>query len=427
MNTIEKWLNSRIGLNFRSGLGRMKRAVQLLNQPQTFYPIIHVTGTNGKGSTIAFLQSLLTRQGKKVGTFTSPHMVSIHDRICINGWAIPDEDLVRIGKTVQAIEQKLGDSYNELSYFEILTLIALLYFKEQAVDVAVIEVGIGGLLDTTNVVTGDIAVVTSIGLDHQETLGGTLVEIAQQKAGIFKPHQLAVIGPLPKPAIQICEKEAKKKAVQLFIAGEDFSLLSGTRGLEFKNNSLHLTGLELGLLGKYQEENAGLALQTFWLFCNRQGWSVDLSQIAPALKSTRWWGRLEALSSHIYLDGAHNLPAIERLVDFIKEQKAQVFLLFGALKRKDYKEMLAYIEEALPDVKLTVTAFSYEQTLTKTEVGDLSYLSDYKTYIENFERNAQPFQLLFVTGSLYFIAEVRAWYLTQHEKKSTFPSDGVVE
>ena len=174
MNKIEQWMNSRIGLNFRSGLDRMEQAVSLLGRPDKAYPILHVTGTNGKGSTIAFLRQLLRAHEKKVGTFTSPHMISIHDRICIGDRPISDEDFTRIGQEVQQMEQTLLQTQDQLSYFEIICLMALLYFKEQAVDVVLLEVGIGGLLDTTNVVTGEIAVITSVGLDHQETLGGTI-------------------------------------------------------------------------------------------------------------------------------------------------------------------------------------------------------------------------------------------------------------
>ena len=167
MNEIEEWLNSRIGLNFRSGLGRMQQAVALLGNPERSYPTIHVTGTNGKGSTIAFMRQLFAGHGRKTGSFTSPHMISIHDRICINGQPIASADFIRLGQQVQKMEQELLKSHDQLSYFEILTLIAFLYFKEQAVDLALIEVGIGGLLDTTNVITGEIAVISSVGLDHQ--------------------------------------------------------------------------------------------------------------------------------------------------------------------------------------------------------------------------------------------------------------------
>ena len=222
MNEIETWLESRIGLNFRSGLERMRQAISLLDHPEENYPIIHVTGTNGKGSTIAFMSQLFVQHEKKVGTFTSPHMVSVHDRICINHEPISDEDFTRLGRQVQEMERQLRQTHDPLSYFEILTLVALLYFKEEQVDVALIEVGIGGLLDTTNVVTGDIAVVTSVGLDHQETLGDSIAAIAEQKTGIFKEKKVAVIGPLTEEVRRVCELHAKKLDVVLYEYGRDF-------------------------------------------------------------------------------------------------------------------------------------------------------------------------------------------------------------
>ena len=408
MNEIEEWLNSRIGLNFRSGLGRMQQAVALLGNPEQSFPTIHVTGTNGKGSTIAFMRRLFAGHGRKTGSFTSPHMISIHDRICINGQPIAPADFIRLGQEVQKMEQELLKSHDQLSYFEILTLIAFLYFKEQEVDIALIEVGIGGLLDTTNVITGDIAVISSVGLDHQETLGRSLTMIAEQKAGIFKPGRPAVIGPLPEEARLVCAQRAQELGIELYQYGRDFSLANQT----FSNSTMTLSNLELGLKGGYQEENAALALQAFLLFMQQQGWEVDSAKIRTALQETRWAGRLEEASPGIYLDGAHNLPALERLVEFIQSQKdKECLLLFGALKRKDYSTMLAYLREVLPDVQLTVTSFSDGDSLGQSEAEGFLYIEDSRQLIQNFQERQNDNQLLFITGSLYFIAEVRA-YLT---------------
>lgn len=227
MFEVEEWLHSRIGLNFRSGLDRMQKAVDLLENPEQTYPIIHVTGTNGKGSTIAFMRELFAAHGKRVGTFTSPHIISIHDRICINGNSISDDDFIRLANEIKKMEKRLLETHDQLSFFELLTLIALLYFKEQEVDLVLLEVGIGGLLDTTNVVTGEIAVITSVGLDHQETLGNSLEEIAEQKAGIFKSGKKAVIAKLAPEAQLVCQKTAKNLSVDLYQAGQDFSFKKG--------------------------------------------------------------------------------------------------------------------------------------------------------------------------------------------------------
>ena len=410
MFEVEKWLHSRIGLNFRSGLGRMQRAVDLLGNPEQAYPIIHVTGTNGKGSTIAFMRELFVSHGKKVGTFTSPHIVSIHDRICINGQPISDADFIRLANQVKEMEQRLLETHDQLSFFELLTVIALLYFKEQEVDLVLLEVGIGGLLDTTNVVTGEIAVITSIGLDHQETLGNSLEEIAEQKAGIFKPERVAVIANLAPEAQLVCQKIAEDLDVTLYQADRDFSFKSG----HFSSSLADLTQLKLGLEGAYQEENATLALQAFLLFMTERGEKVNEESIRRALKITSWAGRLEPVTEHIYLDGAHNLPALERLVEFIQEKIQQGYqpqILFGALKRKDYSGMLGYLTDHLPDTALYVTSFDYQGSLEEQDFGDYTIIASYREFIDTFEASAGEKDLLFVTGSLYFISEVRACFM----------------
>ena len=410
MIEVEKWLHSRIGLNFRSGLGRMQRAVDLLGNPEQTYPIIHVTGTNGKGSTIAFMRELFVSHGKKVGTFTSPHIVSIHDRICINGQPISDADFIRLANQVKEMEQRLLETHDQLSFFELLTVIALLYFKEQGVDLVLLEVGIGGLLDTTNVVTGEIAVITSIGLDHQETLGNSLEEIAEQKAGIFKPERVAVIANLAPEAQLVCQKIAEDLDVTLYQADRDFSFKSGN----FSSSLADLTQLKLGLEGAYQEENAALALQAFLLFMTERGEKVNEEAIRYALKTTSWAGRLEAVTEHIYLDGAHNLPALERLVEFIQEKIQQGYqpqILFGALKRKDYSGMLTYLTDHLPDTALYVTSFDYQGSLEEQDLSGYHRVASYRDFIDEFEKSAGEKDLLFVTGSLYFISEVRAYLI----------------
>ena len=410
MFEVEKWLHSRIGLNFRSGLGRMQKAVDLLGNPEQTYPIIHVTGTNGKGSTIAFMKDLFVSHGKKVGTFTSPHIVSIHDRICINGNPISDVDFIRIADQVKKMELKLLETHDQLSFFELLTLIALLYFREQEVDLVLLEVGIGGLLDTTNVATGEIAVITSIGLDHQETLGNSLAAIAEQKAGIFKPGKSALIANLAPEAQLVCQRTAHDLDVTLYQADRDFSFKNG----HFSSSLANLNQLKLGLEGAYQEENAALALQAFLLFMNQRGEKVDEEVVRCALKTTSWAGRLEAVTEHIYLDGAHNLPALERLVEFIQQKIQQGYqpqILFGALKRKDYSGMLGYLTDHLPDTALYVTSFDYQGSLEEQDLSGYHRVASYRDFIDNFDSSAGEKDLLFVTGSLYFISEVRAYLI----------------
>lgn len=414
MFEVEEWLHSRIGLNFRSGLDRMQHAVGLLGNPEKSYPIIHVTGTNGKGSTIAFMRELFMSHGKKVGTFTSPHIVSIHDRICLNGQPISDADFIRLADQVKEMEQILLKTHDQLSFFELLTLIALLYFREQEVDLVLLEVGIGGVLDTTNVVTGEIAVITSIGLDHQETLGDNLASIAEQKAGIFKAGRKAVIAKLSSEAQLVCQKTAENKDVELYQAGHDFSMLNGN----FSSSLLNLSQLKIGLEGAYQQENAALAIETFLLFMAERNEEIDECSLRKALEQTHWAGRLERIRPQIYLDGAHNLPALTRLVEFVREKKQEGYqpqILFGALKRKDYQGMLDYLSEQLPQVQVKVTGFDYQGSLEDQDVIGYDLIPSYRDFIRKFEEQTPKQDLLFITGSLYFISEVRSYLLdSQH-------------
>ncbi len=410
MNQIEEWMNSRIGLNFRSGLGRMQQAVKLLGAPHEAVPMIHVTGTNGKGSTIAFMRQLFQQHGLKVGTFTSPHIVSMHDRICINGQPISDQDLIRLGQSIQAMESQLLETHDQLSYFEIITLLAFLYFHEQKVDLALIEVGIGGLLDTTNVITGEVAVITSVGLDHQETLGGSLEAIARQKAGIFKAEKPAVIGPLAKEAEQVCIEKAQAIGCPLARYGEDFQLVKGV----FQDAQHRFDSLKIGLNGAYQEENAAVALEAFLLFMEQRGLAVDENGVREALQATSWPGRLENFDQGVYLDGAHNPHAIHRLVEYAHTfSDKRVKILFGALKRKDYQGMLEIFASDLPEADLTVTTFAYGEVVQEADGLGYPYVADFRDYLQDFYSRQDDQEVLFVTGSLYFISEVRAYLLEQ--------------
>ncbi|SNC82963.1 dihydrofolate synthetase [Streptococcus pneumoniae] len=351
---------------------------------------------------------------KKLRPFPSPHIVSINDRICINGQPIADADFIRLTDQVKEMEKTLLQTPAQLSFFELLTLVAFLYFREQEVDLVLLEVGIGGLLDTTNVVTGEFAVITSIGLDHQETLGDSLEAIAEQKAGIFKAGKKAVIAKLPPEARLACQKKAESLAVNLYQAGQDFLMLNG----DFSSSLLNLSQLNIGLEGVYQQENAALALQTFLLFMRERKEAVDEQAVRKALEQTHWAGRLERIRPQIYLDGAHNLPALTRLAEFIKEKEQEGYrpqILFGSLKRKDYQGMLGYLTEKLPQVELKVTGFDYQGALDERDVTGYDIVSSYREFISDFEERADAQDLLFVTGSLYFISEVRGYLLDREQ------------
>ncbi|HFU4000368.1 TPA: folylpolyglutamate synthase/dihydrofolate synthase family protein [Streptococcus suis] len=400
---LENWLNTKQGQVFHYKMEKIEYALALLGNPQFAVPVIHVAGTNGKGSTIAFMRQLFQAHGLRVGSFVSPHMVSAHDRICIDSQPISDHDFQHYLQKVYDLEQEVATRYEPFRYFEVMVLIMFLYFQDQQLDVALVEVGIGGLLDTTNVVAPALSVITSIGMDHQDLLGSTLGEIAEQKAGIVKESVPVVLGPLCPETTAICRQIALDKQVPVYQFGQEFTYKAG----QFSNADIDLSELVLGLAGHHQEENAAVALQTFLLYMTSIQKDIQPQLIQQALAQTSWPGRLELVAQEpkIYLDGAHNVPAIERLIEFIQEQEEPVTILFSALRRKDFQEMLELLEEKLPHTPLVLTSFAYDGALSEENRQGRDYVEDYRAFIEDWQSSKQG--TLIVTGSLYFISEVR--------------------
>lgn len=400
---LENWLNTKQGQVFHYKMEKIEYALELLGNPQFAVPVIHIAGTNGKGSTIAFLRQLFQTHGLRVGSFVSPHMVSVHDRICINSQPISDHDFQHYLQKVYDLEQEVAARYEPFRYFEVMVLIMFLYFKDQQPDLALVEVGIGGLLDTTNVVAPALSVITSIGMDHQDLLGSTLREIAEQKAGIIKENVPVVLGPLSPETTVICRQIAQDKQASVYQFGQEFTYKAG----QFSNADIDLSELVLGLAGHHQEENAAVALQTFLLYMTNIQKDIQPQLIQQALAQTSWPGRLELVAQEpkIYLDGAHNVPAIERLVEFIQVQDEPVTILFSALRRKDFQEMLELLEEKLPHTALVLTSFAYDGALSEENRQGRDYVENYRQFIEAWQSSKQG--ILIVTGSLYFISEVR--------------------
>ncbi|WP_449462529.1 bifunctional folylpolyglutamate synthase/dihydrofolate synthase [Streptococcus suis] len=400
---LENWLNTKQGQVFHYKMEKIEYALEQLGNPQFAVPVIHVAGTNGKGSTIAFMRQLFQAHGLRVGNFVSPHMVSVHDRICIDSQPISDHDFQHYLQKVYDLEKEVAARYEPFRYFEVMVLIMFLYFQDQPLDVALVEVGIGGLLDTTNVVAPALSVITSIGMDHQDLLGLTLGEIAEQKAGIIKENVPVVLGPLSPETTAICRQIALDKQAPVYQFGQEFTYKAG----QFSNTDIDLSELVLGLAGRHQEENAAVALQTFLLYMTNIQKNIQPQLIQQALAQTSWPGRLELVAQEpkIYLDGAHNVPAIERLVEFIQEQEEPVTILFSALRRKDFQEMLELLDEKLPHTALVLTSFAYDGALSEENRQGREYVENYQQFIEDWKLEDKG--ILIVTGSLYFISEVR--------------------
>ena len=418
MQTVREWILDRMKYKRKYGLDRMRVLMSLLGNPQEEYPIIHVTGTNGKGSTIAMLSSLFVHHGQKLGAFVSPHLIDYTDRFLINGEVMSEEDFEMVGNLVQQAEAKLIDEYEPLSFFEIMTAMALVYFSRKKVEVALLEVGIGGLLDTTNIVHSTMSVITSIGMDHEEMLGNTIEEITIQKTGIFKQNQAVVLGNLPTEALQVAEVVGKAYNCDLHQFEREFKIKPLEDGLVFTNADTQIQIPYLNLKGKYQLENAAVALECFLRFEKIFQLPVRESAIQESFQTVTWPGRMEVVqqSPKVILDGAHNVHALKRFVEMVKQygdDGSQQTILFSALKRKHYKEMVDYLRKELPEARLVVTTFDYVGAIEKTDYpsSEVEFVEDAYSFIEEYLTYASSKETLWITGSLYFISFIRKFFV----------------
>jgi len=320
-----RYLESLQSTNIKLGLSRIEAALSRLQRPQDTFESVIVAGTNGKGSTCAFLESIFRAAGLKTGLFISPHLVDVRERIQINREMISEPDFARHAGL-------LSETSEELTYFEFLTAMAFGYFAEEKVDIAVLEVGLGGRFDATNVVTPVVSVITRIGIDHQGYLGDTIEKIAFEKAGIIKDGV---------PVVTVVQEEKAMEVIRN-VADEKYTMIHVVAPSSVK--------YKLGLLGRHQNENAALAVRAAELIgCHPRGANYcgdDKSQVtshglAEALSSTRWPGRLEVVSRDplVILDGAHNPNGAEALARFIKGElrpgKKKITLLLGIMADKD--------------------------------------------------------------------------------------------
>ena len=310
-----------------------------------------------------------------------------------------------------------------ITEFETLTAMALDYFWEQAVDVAIIEVGLGGLLDSTNVVQPLLCGITTIGLDHTDILGDTLEKIAAQKAGIIKPQVPVVTGKIASDALAVIESVARQNQAPIFRFGEEYQVTYRHPNEEwgevfmFQNEAGKLSDLQTSLIGRHQSENAGVAVELFYQFCQLKGLPFVPKVVRQGLKQVHWPGRMERLSEEplILLDGAHNDHAIERLVETMKKEfkEYQIHILFSALSTKDVPGMLSALLK-IPNARIYVTTFDYPKAIKLddnfTDVSEdrITVVSLWQFGLgEILEKMSGPDELLLVTGSLYFVSDVR--------------------
>lgn len=421
---IQEWLKKSESIPRKYGLYRMEAILGALGNPERELKSIHIAGTNGKGSTAAMVTAFAKAHGLRVGTFTSPHMDSIRERIQLDGVPLEEEPFWKAASIVREVENRLLEEWGAFNYFEILTAMMFVVFQQEAVDLAIIEVGIGGLLDNTNVGHPLVSVITTIGLDHQDLLGSTLEEITAQKAGIIKSGQQVVVGPVLRECMDVIRSTASKQGATVEAFDEDFFLIEES----YQDAALTISLEQLALQGAFQKENATVAIRAFHAWMEATGRSVQPECIEAALRVVSWPGRMEVLQATplVIIDGAHNLPAIERLIQNMTAHvgKKQM-LLFSALTRKDSQQMLLRLQEALPDVNIILTSFhpSKGQSIARSDVDvylnspQVSYEESFEDVINRFASSTDDKSELWVTGSLYFIAEVRHWWKNRKPKE----------
>ena len=420
------------------GLERMVELLALRGNPHLKLKVIHIGGTNGKGSTIAFLKNMLEKIGLKVGVFSSPYLIHYADQISINGESIPEARLESLMADYQSLlEGEAVANLRGTTEFEIITAIAYDYFASEQVDVAIMEVGMGGLLDSTNVCQPILTGITTIGLDHVALLGDTLEAIAEQKAGIIKQGIPLVTGRMGPEALAVIDRIAEGKDAPRIAYGKDYQVChqeSVVTGEVFDYTSVVRQGrFQTGLLGLHQIENAGMAIALLDTFCQEVGRKLPANiLIAQALEETRWPGRLEVVSRNplMILDGAHNPHAIKALLATLQERFADYHkeILFTCIKTKALEDMLDLLG-AMPDTELTLTYFDDSRATDESVLEEaaksrnLSYQS-WQDFLEQklTDKKEEKKTVRIVTGSLYFLSQVRA-YLMERKNENGYTKD----
>ncbi|HEU8636110.1 TPA: bifunctional folylpolyglutamate synthase/dihydrofolate synthase [Streptococcus pneumoniae] len=420
------------------GLERMVELLALRGNPHLKLKVLHIGGTNGKGSTIAFLKKMLEKLGLRVGVFSSPYLIHYTDQISINGESISEARLEALMADYQSLlEGEAVANLQGTTEFEIITALAYDYFASEQVDVAIMEVGMGGLFDSTNVCQPILTGITTIGLDHVALLGDTLEAIAEQKAGIIKQGMPLVTGRIAPEALAVIDRIAEGKDAPRLAYGTDYQVRhqdSVVTGEVFDYTSAVRQGrFQTSLLGLYQIENAGMAIALLDTFCQEDGRELASNDfLGQALEETSWPGRLEIVSRDplMILDGAHNPHAIKALLVTLQERFADYHkeILFTCIKTKALEDMLDLLG-AMPDTELTLTHFADSRATDESVLKEaaksrnLSY-QDWHDFLEQnvTDKKEENQTVRIVTGSLYFLSQVRV-YLMERKNENGYTKD----
>ena len=369
----------KFGLDLK--LDRVIELLEKLGNPQKDLKVIHVTGTNGKGSTSAMISSILVSAGYKVGMYTSPHLVRFRERFMINSREISKEDVISLYDRVDKVR-------TDQTFFEVITAMAFLYFSEQKVDYLTLEVGLGGRLDATNVVDSLVSVITNISLEHTKHLGETIEKIAFEKAGIIKENGIVVTGCEGK-ALEVIKKVCEERRSKLIVVGEKVE---------------H----EVGLLGEFQKYNAAVAVKAVGVL-KEKGVKVSEKDIVSGLASVKWRGRMEFVGKNVLVDCAHNpsgMKVFKEEVLRLKDKFDRLILVIGVLKDKGYKDMLKTITPLADDVVLTKVKMdrAAEPSVLKRYVNKGAVIKDeVKEAVRYAKSIASTKDLILICGSIYVV------------------------
>ncbi|MDR2192679.1 MAG: bifunctional folylpolyglutamate synthase/dihydrofolate synthase [Endomicrobium sp.] len=400
----------------KAGLSRIKKFLKSAGNPQDKIKCVHIAGTNGKGSTAAFLASALKENGYKTALYVSPHLTDITERLQIDGKNISKAAFASLSKKYSKAAVKY-----KLSYFEYLTGLAFIYFSLQKADIAVIETGLGGRFDATNVIKKPlVSIIASIGLDHKEILGNTISKIAFEKAGIIKKNRPVICANLPKSALKIIKQKAKPYILKKHFSAKPSCLktLSGAgknQNFDYFGLNANINNVQISLLGNHQIDNAALALCALEVL-GGQGYIFKPSKIKKALMKTKWAARLDIRklpnAAEILIDGAHNKQAIEVFIRFAKSylQGKKAVFIFAAMKEKEYKKIIAAI---VPFAKTVILPYITNQRAVRPEILEKEILkisSKIKTVktvsVKESLKLLTPSDKNISVGSLYLAGEI---------------------
>lgn len=392
-------------LHPKNDLTYIRRILKQLNNPQDSVKTIHVTGTNGKGSTSYYLSNLLQKAGQKTGLFVSPYIYEFNERIQLNGKNINNNDLIKTANKIEtAIEILKKDDPNfSLVTFEYEVALAFQFFAQENCDYAVIEVGIGGEHDKTNVIIPEVSVITTIGLDHEKIIGPTLKDIAKEKSGIIKSNKPVVLGNVPQNVLEILLNKAQSENSKSFLLGRDFQIKIMPDVIEYQDSK---TIYNFALRPLVEAYDIGVAVQVIQLL----QFDLDRKKIEEAINETRIPGRYDVIqtSPEIIVDGAHNLQAMENLLNLVrKKKKGQIYVLLGMMKDKD----LGPVTKLFKDEKVTLTRIDYPRAarledFPKEAQKEFEYKENFEEAYTSLKNKLQVDDMLLVTGSFYLVGAV---------------------